>query len=159
MDQTSTKKQRHPNSLKNLESCKFKKGQSGNPLGGQKHNPELRAIRRMTKTEVAEVGAMVLDKNIVGLQEIAKNPTSSALKVWMASVAVKGIQRGDMTALNGLLDRLVGKADQAIQLTGADGGPLDHQITALTYEQKLARLAELQEMDRKAKGEPTHGEG
>ena len=67
----------------------FQKGQSGNPLGGKLHNPELRAIKRLTSAEVAEIGSLVVKKNLVGLKAVANDPESSALKVWMASIAIR----------------------------------------------------------------------
>lgn len=110
-----------PNSLANL--VKVKKGQVLNPEGGRSHDPQIRAIKRLTQQELAEVGALVVKGSIAELQKISKDPNASALKCMIAAVAHRTITRGDPTALDKLLDRLVGKVKEQIEVTGADGGP------------------------------------
>lgn len=95
----------------------FKKGQSGNPLGAKAHNQDLIRVRRMTHADIAKVGALVVDGNIQALKDLVKNPESTVLQVWMATIAIKGIEQGDMTKLDGLLSRIVGKTKTEIVLT------------------------------------------
>lgn len=101
----------------------FPKGVSGNPLGGKMHNKELKAIRRLTAVEVAEIGGMILQNNLAALKAIAKDPDASVLKTMIASVAVKTIEKGDAHALDKLLDRLIGKVRDEIKVTSV-GNPL-----------------------------------
>lgn len=106
----------------------FKPGGVGNPLGGGAHNPELNRVRRMTKEEVSEVGALILSKDLEALQEIVASASNknanydpkkySVLKIWFASIAVKAIQKGDPLALNAILNRIVGKVPEEIKHTG-----------------------------------------
>lgn len=102
---------------------KWKKGQSGNPLGGKIQNVEKRAIRNLTEQEMIEIGSLVVKGSLAELKEIAKDPNASALKCMMAAVAVKTISKGDPYALDTLLNRLVGKPKERIEMTGQDGGP------------------------------------
>ncbi len=95
----------------------FKKGQSGNPLGGKLHNPELRAIKKLTAIEVAEVGSLLLDGNLAALKAVAKDPNATVLKVMIASVAVRTISKGDYGALDTILNRLVGKVPNTVAVT------------------------------------------
>lgn len=139
------------------EKYRFKKGRSGNPLGGKLHNPELRAIKRLTAQEVAEIGALILSKNYKALKRIAEDARSndhakaSVLKTWIATVAMKGIAKGDAHALDVLLNRLIGRVKEKIELTGDDGGPIRTRVEALSKEEKLAELRRLRKARRDAK--------
>lgn len=99
----------------------FKKGQSGNPSGGRAHNPELRAIKKLTAQEVAEVGALLVKGNLEGLKAVASDPNASALQMMIASVAVRTIQKGDMQALDVLLNRLIGKVKDHVEVSASQG--------------------------------------
>lgn len=94
----------------------FKPGQSGNPLGARLHNPALKAVRRLTQIEIEEVGALVLDGDLERLQAIMKDTTASALKVLIASCMIKAISKGDASAMNVILDRMVGRVKQVVQV-------------------------------------------
>lgn len=109
---------------------KFKKGQSGNPLGGKLHNPELRMIKHLTQSELIEIGNLVIKNNTDRLREIAKDPQASVIKVMIASVAVKIISKGDMHALDVLLNRLVGKVKDQVAVTHQTSG----RVVIKTYK-------------------------
>ena len=96
----------------------WKKGQSGNPLGGQLHDAEIRAIKKLTKEELKELGAIVLKNNLDELMKIQDDPNASVLKVLVASVCVKAIKKGDMYSLDVLLNRLIGKVKEEIEHSG-----------------------------------------
>lgn len=136
------------------KAYQFKKGQSGNPLGARLHNPELRAIKRLTRAEVAEIGTLIVSKNITKLKAIVKdaqkNPDSahSALKVWIAMVALKGMTKGDAHAMDVLLNRLVGKVKDEIELTGKEGGPIRQLVGQMTPEERKAELNRLKKLKR-----------
>lgn len=92
----------------------FKKGQSGNPHGGRKHDPELKAVKNLTKKELVEIGNMIIKNDYSKILELSKNDNTPALKRALASVIVKIAERGDMTALDVLLNRLIGKVKDEI---------------------------------------------
>lgn len=102
---------------------RFVKGQVANPLGGRAHNPEVQKIRTMTKVQVAEIGQLILEGDIKKIQAVKDNPKSSVLQIWIAAVAVKAITKGDMAALNQLLDRIVGKVRDDVHVTGSGIAP------------------------------------
>lgn len=106
-------------SKKSLENLKhIRKGQVLNPRGGQVHDKDIKALRNLTKDELKEVGSLILKNNVEALKAIGKDPGASALKTMVASVVVRVIQKGDMYALDLLLDRLIGKVKEEIQHTG-----------------------------------------
>lgn len=100
----------------------FKKGQSGNPLGAAMHDPQVRALKALTKEEMIEVGSLVVKGSVEQLKEIAKDPNASALKCMIAAVAVRTISKGDPQALEVLLNRLIGKVKEEIKHTGIPEG-------------------------------------
>lgn len=108
-----------PKSLANLKPPK--KGEVRNPDGGWvSSNSVYRAIQRLAKEEIAEIGSYILERNFVALEaiieEVKNNPDSkrSALQAWMATVAVRGIKTGDPYALDALLNRIVGKVPEEL---------------------------------------------
>lgn len=104
-------------------ASRWKKGQSGNPAGGQKHNQELKAIKNLTNAELIEVGNIVIKGNVEELKRIARDDAETALKRMLASVVVKIISKGDMTALDVLLNRLVGKVKDQMDISGLPVAP------------------------------------
>lgn len=100
----------------------YKPGQSGNPEGGRRHNKELRALRKMTKEQVAEIGELILKGNIKKLQAIVDSAgkmgkkNKSVLITWFAAVAIKAIAKGDARSLDIVLSRIIGKVPESIYL-------------------------------------------
>lgn len=97
----------------------FKKGQSGNPLGGKIHDQDLKRIKHLTKQELSEVANLIIKNNVEELKSLAKAPNSSVIQVMLASVAIKIISKGDMHALDVLLNRLVGKVKDEVHHSGS----------------------------------------
>lgn len=95
----------------------WKKGQSGNPQGARLHDPVARAIKNLTKAELVEVGNLVIKNDIVELRKLVKSKDASVLKVWIANVCLRGIERGDVAALDVLLNRLIGRVKEDIAFT------------------------------------------
>lgn len=98
------------------KQTRWKKGQSGNPQGGKKHSPEMKKIRNLTEQEMIEIGSLVLKGSVDELRVIAKDGTASALKCMMAAVAVRTISKGDPHALEVLLNRLIGKVKERLDV-------------------------------------------
>lgn len=101
----------------------FKPGNTANPLGAGAHNQELKKVRKLSLAEVEEMASLVLDANKQKIQEIIANPDSSALRLMIAAVANKAIA-GDTMAMNAILDRVIGRVAEKVQLTGANDGPI-----------------------------------
>lgn len=109
---------------------RFVKGQSGNPKGAAAHNPEVKLIRKLTHADVAEIGALILTGDMPALLKIKDDPKTTPLKMWIAAVAIKGISRGDASALNALLDRIAGKVKDQVHHIISDGPDLANASTA-----------------------------
>jgi hypothetical protein len=99
---------------------RWKKGESGNPRGRPPDDFGLRAIKMLTQEELATVANLILKNNVDALKAIGKDENSSVLKTMVAAVAVKIISNGDMHALDTLLNRLIGKVKDQINVTGVE---------------------------------------
>lgn len=102
---------------------RFKRGQVANPRGAGAHSAELKLIRKLTTVEIAEVGSFILDSDVLSLQSIAKDRSASALKVMTASIVLKAIKNGDVHALDVLLNRIVGKVKDKVELSEPANAP------------------------------------
>lgn len=113
----------NPKSIANLMPPP-KKGEVRNPLGI--NNPVQTKMRALSMPDIAEIGTLILDQNVADLQAIVDdargpdktgNPDSkhSALKVWMATIAMRGIAKGDHYALDTILNRVVGRVATRIE--------------------------------------------
>lgn len=116
---------RHPNSLKNLKP--MQKGQK-NPNGGRPPDWITKGLKVLTRKQLKEIIEVVITGNLEDLQKIGKNKKSTALQIWIASVAVKAIQKGDVMSLDKLLDRCIGKVKEEIDITGS---PLSESVIKL----------------------------
>lgn len=100
----------------------FEPGNRANPLGAGAHNPDLKRVRHLTQEAVADMGAMILEQNLDALRAIKDDPTAPVLKVWFAAIAVRAISKGDATALGPVLDRIVGRVKEKVEVTTPGGG-------------------------------------
>ena len=83
---------------KAAEPYQFKPGQSGNPSGRPKATPITDALRQAL-SDPAELSKFI-------------------------TAILKKAKKGDVKAFQAVADRLEGKPAQALNLAGADGGPI-----------------------------------
>lgn len=88
---------------------KFVKGQIANPLGAAAHNKDVKIIRKLTCEDLETVISLIQFGKLNDLKAISQDRDANVLKIWIASIAVKAINKGDHAALNALLDRVIGK--------------------------------------------------
>lgn len=99
---------------------KFRPGISGNPAGRPK-DVLGKKMRQLTAEEFADIANLIVKGSIEELRAIAKDESQTALRVMIASVAVRIISKGDMDNLDKLLNRLVGKVKDVVQVSNIDG--------------------------------------
>lgn len=115
----------------------FKPGVSGNPAGGPKIPEEVKVLRKLTIPRLEEIADLILDGNRVQLTQIVGSSTEPAIRVAYAKAALNAMNKGDLTGIETILNRLVGKPKDKVEVTGKDGAPLGN----LSDEQLEARLA------------------
>ena len=109
---------------------RIKPGQVLNPEGGRAHDPEKRALKKLTQEVFKDIVELALTSNITALQAIAKNPETPSVKVGVTTALVKAIQRGDWKTLEGIVARLIGNVKIEVDHTTA-GRPIESNTQAV----------------------------
>tara|TARA_R110000796_G_scaffold65782_2_gene151803 strand:+ start:13601 stop:14008 length:408 start_codon:yes stop_codon:yes gene_type:complete len=122
------KKKLHPNSLKNLEAGKFKKG---NKLGG----------RPKGSISLVDSLARALDMDFKQLNETTGIVENHKVRDWIGIALAAKAMRGDVPAAKEVLDRLEGKAMQKLEVTG-DGLKVEHTINMGEVYERAERAFE-----------------
>lgn len=89
------------------KDTQFKKGQSGNPAGRKKDTEKDKLVKKAKKQFIKDY----IEKLSAELPEIEP-------------ILVKKAKSGNIVAIKEIHDRVMGKAPQAIEMTGKDGSPL-----------------------------------
>jgi hypothetical protein len=129
-------------------STRWKPGQSGNPTGQHIVSKEVLRMQRLTKEELATCASWLVKGNKDDLARIVNDPNSSIISVMIASLAIRAISKGDFLTFNAILDRVVGKPKEMVELSGKDGGPI---VTQRVTEQDLRAIRELAEESARIK--------
>lgn len=103
----------------------FKPGNNANPRGAAAHNQLAKQIKHLTKKELQSLANLVLQGNVYEIRRIKKDKAhSSTLKVMLASIAIRVIEKGDHQAMEALLNRMIGKVPEKFEHEGLNGtGP------------------------------------
>lgn len=109
-----------PKTTKHLKPHQFKPGQSGNPAGGQKHNPIAKALKNLTVESYRDIIKAACTGNVDYLRAMVKNPKMSALQVGVANALAKAIERGDVEVIERLVSRIVGKIPDEINVNATN---------------------------------------
>lgn len=120
---------------------RFVKGQSGNPKGSSERKRTMRDTARLTAEQVHEVAAVILHGNQDDLKALAKDPKSTVLQMWTASLVTKSIQKGDAQVFRVLMERLLGRPRESITLSSDPGAPVVVQYQS--SGEKLERIEAL----------------
>ncbi len=96
----------------------FEPGHSGTNLPDKLSTIINRSLKGLTKKELLEAANLVIKGNINELIYLSRCEDASSLHVMLASVVKRVIQKGDMHALDTLLNRLVGKVKDEVEHTG-----------------------------------------
>lgn len=105
-------------------STRIKKGQVLNPLGGKAHNPTVRALKRLTNAQIAEIGAELITGTGEEFKAIAEDPNATMLQRWFAKVMINGVTRGDHKALDVVLNRIAGKVQERVMHANDPANPI-----------------------------------
>ncbi len=93
---------------------RWAKGQSGNPTGGTKLPPELRAIQALSQPEMARLVAKYARMSPTALEAMVEAKQAPMLELVIARIFQEAAKAGDDRRLSFLLDRAIGKV-QALE--------------------------------------------
>lgn len=101
----------------------FQLGHEPTPGGGR---PRLsvhdKAFRAMNGSRLAEILNTLINCSKEEIMEKAKDPSLSIFELAIASILSKAVQQGDHKRIDAILDRLVGKPKQSIEVTNPYAG-------------------------------------
>lgn len=140
--------------LANIESHKWRKGQSGNPNGKQKDRVRELLRRMLPKGKLKKSEALSLDEintiersilalELSDLQVMAKADETPAYAKTLAMAAIIDMKNGKTTTMDRLMDRQYGKPQQKVDITS--GGREIGQGRPLTREEQAEYLRQLEE--------------
>ena len=97
-----------------------KKGEIRNPEGGRSvHPPDLTAARALNKTELERILNKYLYMERPEVKQVLDKPDGvPMIELIVAKIAENALKFGDDKRLNFLLERLVGKVQQNIEIKG-----------------------------------------
>lgn len=96
---------------------RFKKGQSGNPNGRPRIPEDLKMARRLNKLELEKLLNQFLFMTPPEMEERVKSADVTAIEAMIGSIIIKAVKDGDQQRLNFILERLIGKVKDQIDLT------------------------------------------
>lgn len=94
----------------------WKKGQSGNPNGRPKLPEEVKAFRKLNAAQVNEILNFVSNASVDEVKEKAADTSISALHSLVTRVYATGIRDGCEKKLSMILDRLIGKVVEKVEV-------------------------------------------
>lgn len=93
----------------------FKKGWKGGP-GRPKVPEDLKEVRKITNTSLETKLHEFLTMSAQELSGVKQNPKSSMLELMIHSIVVNAVNRGDQQRMGFLMDRLLGKVKDQIEV-------------------------------------------
>jgi len=120
---------------------RFKPGQSGNPSGKPKTDPELLKARALTRTKFEALANKFISMTKEDLKAAVTNPNATMLELMVAKIVEQAISKGDQIRLTFILDRLIGKVPDKVE------AQVTSEVLQMNEEEMIkaaeARLAEI----------------
>jgi hypothetical protein len=101
--------------IKNLKP--FKPGQSGNPNGRPKVPHDILEARKLNQVELERTVNKYLFTDRFSLQKVIKDPSTKMMDLMVASIMAQAAQKGDQQRLEFILNRLIGKVKDQIEVS------------------------------------------
>lgn len=102
------------------KKTQFKKGQgSANPFGRPLLPKELKEAKKLNRAGMELAFNLHISSTQEALEEFVKDKSNKVLDLIIASMLLKAIKEGDHYRLNFLLDRLIGKVKDEVEVIGA----------------------------------------
>ena len=95
----------------------IKKGERLNPNGRPRMPEYMKAAKKLNKIKFEEILNKYINCTIDDLQMHLKDKNTPALDLIVIKVLLEGIKRGDEKRLGFVLDRLIGKVKDSIEIT------------------------------------------
>lgn len=123
----------------------IKKGEVRNPKGSSALQRSRGVINRITIPQVCDAIGLLATHTPAEVFEISRNPKETFLRHWVAELAIKSAEKGDVKTFECLMSRCLGPPKQSVEVTGADGAAIliDKRQASMTVEDMEKRANEL----------------
>ena len=119
----------------------FKPGNPGRPKG----TPSLpKRIKEMNRAKIESLLRKYLSMTFEELGETAKDKKTSAIDLMIIKIITESIKKGDQTRLNFILDRMIGRVTDKLDVSSSDGS-MSPQLTDEQYKKIAERVLNEQE--------------
>lgn len=108
-------------------TSKFKPGNNANPLGGAATDPKIKALKKLSSKQFAEVLEDFMSKTAQELEIIANDDYAPIHRSASAAAFLKARRSGSFENLEFILSRFYGKVPD--RLADADGGSIVKGLT------------------------------
>jgi len=96
----------------------FVKGVVTNPKGRPKVSSQLKEIKQLNATRLAELLNEFINMDKEALIAKSKNPSTTVFELIICSILKNAYDKGDQQRINFILDRLVGKVKDQVEHSG-----------------------------------------
>lgn len=96
----------------------IKKGEIRNPNGRPPTPDYLKAANKITKLKFQEILHKYCNHSLEELKLVYTRKTTTALDLVVIKILIEAIRRGDEKRLGFLLDRIIGKVKEEVEVTG-----------------------------------------
>lgn len=120
----------------------WEKGQSGNPAGGQGIPMPNKLYKTLGVMEFKEIVALTFIAKRSELERVIADEDEPEIRRAVANVLLKASQEGDMRSIDLLLNRVIGKPKEVLEITGDKPSVLvmrDGTEVAFTYKRAQPR--------------------
>jgi Glu-tRNA(Gln) amidotransferase subunit E-like FAD-binding protein len=112
----------------NLKRGHWKKGESGNPNGRPKKLvSQLMINRKFSMSQINDIIQQLVGLTQPELQEISFADNATMIEKTVAEALLKSLQRGNLDAIETLLNRIYGKPQESVDIT-TKGDKVDNKI-------------------------------
>lgn len=110
----------------------IKKGEVRNPTGRPRVPAYMKTANKLTKVRFQEILHKYCNHNLEDLKMAYINKKTPALDLVVIKVLIEAIRKGDEKKLGFLLDRMIGKVKEEIEVTGT---PHDELMSIIRAKQ------------------------
>jgi len=117
----------------------FKKGQSGNPGGLRKGSIAKKVLKQYTQSAVSETFNELIGLSTEELKSIVKEHDKPVIRLIVANSLLRDLKDGELSNMERVLERIIGKVPLKQELGGVEGVPLVPPqviINRVIYEHK-----------------------